>query len=131
MPPNMAMQPNPNVMMKPQDLNLQMQAQQQTSTMKIENVSLQSAKKVSSQIMFNKGMVSSPNINAMSNNDKGPDMGSQMGGNPMNLSLQQQLPTLQATNSVIKMEKFRYLFILCRRRWLTIRSLQNPQKYLL
>ena len=84
-----------------QNLSLQQQQQQQqTSTMKIENVSLQAAKKASSHFMMGKGMVSSPNLSQTSNSTKDIDIRPQMPSNPiLNMPPQQSSMNISQMNS--------------------------------
>jgi len=99
MNPNMAMQPNPMGGMKPQDPNMAMQQQQQPSTMKIENVSLNTAKKIGPYSMMNKGMISSPNLSQTSNPPKDGEVRGQMPSNPIiNMTLQ---PSMANSNVAV------------------------------
>lgn len=89
----MGMQSNMMNGMKSQDQNMSLnQPQQSMPSMKIENVSLQSAgKRVNPQFMPGKGMVSSPNLSQTSNPGEKTDMRFQMPTNPINMSMQQPL----------------------------------------
>ena len=97
----MGMQANMMNGMKPQDPNMSLnQPQQSMPSMKIENVSLQSAgKRVNPQFMPNKGMVSSPNLSQTSNPGEKTDMRFQMPTNPINMPMQQQLPGPSSINT--------------------------------
>ncbi len=100
MNPNMSMQPNPMGGMKPQDPSMGMQGQQQPSTMKIENVSLNTAKKIGPYSMMNKGMISSPNLSQSSNPPKEGDVRGQMPSNPIiNMTLQPSMANSNAAAS--------------------------------
>lgn len=100
MNPNMSMQPNPMGGMKPQDPSLAMQQQQPSSTMKIENVSLNTAKKIGPYAMMSKGMISSPNLSQTSNPPKESDIRPQMPSNPIiNMTLQPSMSNSNAAAS--------------------------------
>ena len=97
--PNMGMQPNAMPGMKPQDPNMAMQ-QMQTSTLKIENVSMQTGKKVGPHFMVKQGMISSPNLSQTSNPNKEIDVRAQMPANPIiNMPMQSTISGMNSINT--------------------------------
>jgi len=89
---NFVRHPDPTLAMQ------QQQQQQPSSTMKIESISLQPAKKVSSHFMMGKGLVSSPNLSQTSNSTKDVDIRPQMPSNPI-IGLPNQQPSINITRT--------------------------------
>jgi len=97
--PNMPMQPNAMQGMKAQDPSMGM-SQMQTSTLKIENVSMQTGKKVGPHFMVKQGMISSPNLSQTSNPNKEIDVRGQMPANPIvNMPMQSTLSGINSLTS--------------------------------
>lgn len=97
--PNMPGQPNTLPGMKSQDPNMAM-PQMQTSTLKIENVSIQTGKKVGPHFVVKQGMISSPNLSQTSNQNKDIDVRTQMPSNPIiNMPMQSTLSGMNSLTS--------------------------------